>query len=267
MKEYNISEVANMLGISSESLRKYERLGFIAPLRNENGYRVYTKPDIYVLSGLRVLRNEGYSLNEIKKLVEAPYEEVLFLKKKRCESLQKEIAYQQLVLQALQKEYEELEAIKSDANKVKWAMNPAVLRVTNQINDTFSVDDKDTVRWIKHLPIVCVSPSFSKEAVLNGRDEVRFGYAVPLELAPELGLSKTPGAEVKSAIKCLTTIVYSEDENYLNARMLSGVLEFCAEQNLEVSGEVWGMTISKHQDEGATRRYHRLYIPVNVKTG
>lgn len=265
MKEYNISEVANMLDISSESLRKYERRGLIAPLRNENGYRAYTKPDIYILSGLRLLRNAGYSLDEIKKLNKASYEEVLLLKKKRCEELENEIEYRQLVLQALQKEYEELKALESEAHLIKWTNSPAMLRVTNQINDTFMVEDKNIVRWVEHLPIVCVSPSFSKEAVLNGCDEVRFGYAVPLSLAQKLGLSKTPGAEVKPSIKCLTAIVYSEDENYLNARMLKRVLEFCDEKNLEVSGEVWGMTISKHREEGATRRYHRLYIPVSVK--
>ncbi len=262
MKEYNISEVAKMFGISSELLRNYERRGLIAPLRSEKGYRIYTKPDIYVLSGIRFLRNAGYSLEDIEKLYKATYEEALFIKGSRCEELQKEVAYLQLKLQAMRKDFEDFQGLACNADGIDWTTSPAMLRVNNQVNDFFLTDDKGILDWVEHMPIVRISPAFSREAILKGRDEVRFGYAVPLEFAQTLQLDNTPGAEIKEPAHCLTTIVRSHGKKYLSARMLENVLRFCDDQNLEITGDVWGITVGVYVKGGRDMRCHRLYIPV-----
>lgn len=262
MKEYTISEVAKMFGICSELLRNYERRGLIAPLRGENGYRTYTNPDIYVLSGIRFLRNAGYSLEDIEKLYQATYEEALGIRQNRCDELEKEIAYLQLKLQAMRKEYDDFEHLKYSDDTITWTTSPAMLRVNNQINDFFQTNNLNILGWVEHLPIVRISPAFSKEALLNGQAEVRFGYAVPLEYAKPLGLSQTPGAELKEPEACLTTLVSSQGETYLNSHMLEHVLAFCQEQNLELTGDVWGITVGVYMQEGCPQRFHRLYIPV-----
>lgn len=261
MKEYNISEVAKMFGISSESLRNYERRGLVAPLRNESGYRTYTKPDIYTLSGIRFLRNAGYSLEDIELLFHCSYEEALATRQKRCDELEQEIAYLQLKLKAIRKERDDFQALYE--NDISWTTSPAMLRVDNQINDYFLTNNPVILKWVDHLPIVRISPAFSKEAILNGQDEVRFGYAVPEEVAKPLGLDNTPGIERKESQACLTTVLCSQGENYINARMLGYVLQFCQEQHLKLTGDVWGITIGVYREAGQIKRHHRLYIPVS----
>ncbi len=260
MKEYNISEVAKMFGICSESLRNYERRGLVAPLRNESGYRTYTKPDIYILSGIRFLRNAGYSLEDIELLFQSDYAQALSIRQKRCEELEQEIAYLQLKLQAMRKECDDFASL--NGNSMSWTTSPAMLRIDNQINDSFLTGNPAILEWVDHLPIVRISPAFSKEAILSGQDEVRFGYAVPLEFAKPLGLDNTPNAEIKKSQACLTTIVCTQGDNYLSARMLGHVLQFCQEQHLELTGDVWGITIGVHRKEDQLLRCHRLYIPV-----
>ncbi len=261
MREYNISEVAKMFGICSESLRNYERRGLIAPLRGENGYRTYTNPDIYMLSGIRFLRNAGYSLEDVEKLCRATYDEGLDIRRARCKELEKEIDYLTCKLQAMRTEYDEFESLKN-CDGIAHTTSPAMLRLNNQVNDFFLTDDANILEWVEHMPIVRISPAFSREAVLSGRDEVRFGYAVPLELARLLGLDNTPGAEIKEPQACLTTVVCSQGEHYLSSRMLKHVLQSCREQRLALTEDIWGITIGAHMKGGRVTRCHRLYIPV-----
>lgn len=54
MNGYNIGEVAELLGVSRDTLRIYEEQGLIKPMRNHNGYRIYTDDDM----GLRYLCSE-----------------------------------------------------------------------------------------------------------------------------------------------------------------------------------------------------------------
>ncbi len=67
MKEYyKISEISKLYGIGIDSLRYYERLGILQPLRDTNGYRLYRLQEIYKLNIIQTLRKLDFSLPQIK---------------------------------------------------------------------------------------------------------------------------------------------------------------------------------------------------------
>ncbi|MFW7394469.1 MerR family DNA-binding transcriptional regulator, partial [Vagococcus fluvialis] len=41
-----IKDIANLAEISKESIRYYESLGLLKPVRNQNGYREYSESDL-----------------------------------------------------------------------------------------------------------------------------------------------------------------------------------------------------------------------------
>lgn len=45
-KKYRIREMADILGVSTDTLRFYEKKQVMKPEKGENGYRYYTKEDI-----------------------------------------------------------------------------------------------------------------------------------------------------------------------------------------------------------------------------
>lgn len=47
--EYLIGDVAQMVGLSRDALRFYEKKGIISARKKENGYRYYSEDDIYKL--------------------------------------------------------------------------------------------------------------------------------------------------------------------------------------------------------------------------
>src|SRR5437867_4972100 len=70
---YTIEQVATRTGLTKRTLRYYEEVGLLPPTgRTEGNYRRYSEFDIQRLERIKELRGLlGFSLNEIRKLLEA----------------------------------------------------------------------------------------------------------------------------------------------------------------------------------------------------
>ena len=63
--------MAEMSGISADSLRYYEKLGILSPKRAENGYRFYDERDFVYLQNISVLKYAHFSLADIKTIIKS----------------------------------------------------------------------------------------------------------------------------------------------------------------------------------------------------
>lgn len=71
-KLFSISEAAKMAGMTSETLRHYDRIGLVKPSRKDEwtSYRYYTRRDIVRLNTIQALARMDLSLGEIKQVLE-----------------------------------------------------------------------------------------------------------------------------------------------------------------------------------------------------
>jgi len=83
-----IGEIAAFFNVSVKAMRVYEKMGILTPVKvdEKTGYRYYTADQVKQLDALLELRELGFSLSEIKKLLESDitksrYMEVLVHKK------------------------------------------------------------------------------------------------------------------------------------------------------------------------------------------
>lgn len=68
---YTVKEVSEKMGITTHTLRFYEKEGVLPPIdRNMNGGRMYTDFDMDMIETVQALRSTGLSLGEIKQYVE-----------------------------------------------------------------------------------------------------------------------------------------------------------------------------------------------------
>jgi MerR family transcriptional regulator, Zn(II)-responsive regulator of zntA len=68
---FKISEIAKKLGVNTQTLYFYERIGLIkSPQRTEAGYRLYSQEDWEKLSFITNAKSLGLSLAEIKQLLQ-----------------------------------------------------------------------------------------------------------------------------------------------------------------------------------------------------
>lgn len=70
----NIGEVADRAGLPAKTIRYYEEIGLIRPLRGENGYRAFRETDLHKLAFIGRARGLGFSIEECRKLL-ALYED------------------------------------------------------------------------------------------------------------------------------------------------------------------------------------------------
>lgn len=71
-KFFSIGEAAEMVGMTAETLRHYDRIGLIRPHKTDEWtkYRYYTEREIVLLETVRALRCMELPLNEIRQLLQ-----------------------------------------------------------------------------------------------------------------------------------------------------------------------------------------------------
>lgn len=76
-----IGEIADFLGISRKAIRLYEKKGIIKPVKvdAENGYRYYSAEQILQFNALLELKALGFSLDEIKMIIDGKTAKILLL--------------------------------------------------------------------------------------------------------------------------------------------------------------------------------------------
>lgn len=67
---YTISELAKEFEISTRTIRYYEELGLLSPQRTSGNQRIFTKKDRARLKLILRGKKLGFSLNEIKEMIE-----------------------------------------------------------------------------------------------------------------------------------------------------------------------------------------------------
>lgn len=65
---YRIGEIADLLGLSRDTLRYYEKRGLLSSQKAHNGYRYYTKQDIYHLVSIMYQRKMNIPLSDMESL-------------------------------------------------------------------------------------------------------------------------------------------------------------------------------------------------------
>ena len=66
----HIGDVAARSGLPAKTIRYYEDIGLIKPMRGENGYRAFRESDLHKLSFLARARALGFSIEDCRNLLQ-----------------------------------------------------------------------------------------------------------------------------------------------------------------------------------------------------
>ena len=103
-----ISEVAKEFGLTTDTLRYYEREGLIGPIsKGENGIRNYTEEDIKRIQFVKCMRAAGLEINFLKRYIQL-FEEGDKTVKERREILVEQRKILKEKLDAMQEAYNRL---------------------------------------------------------------------------------------------------------------------------------------------------------------
>lgn len=86
----NIGDVSNKSGLPAKTIRYYEDIGLVKPLRSENGYRMFRESDAHKLGFLGRARALGFTIEDCRNLLS------LYEDEERASAEVKHMAEQQL---------------------------------------------------------------------------------------------------------------------------------------------------------------------------
>lgn len=87
--EYTVTELARLAGVSSRTLRYYDKIGLLKPARiNSSGYRIYDEKSVDMLQQILFYRELGMGLSDIKDIITSPsFDRTKALKEHRAKLL------------------------------------------------------------------------------------------------------------------------------------------------------------------------------------
>ena len=69
IRGFRPKEVSKHVGISYRQIQYWDKTNFIRPSRRVNGQRIYTIFDMMMMKFAKILRNHGYSIQGLRKMV------------------------------------------------------------------------------------------------------------------------------------------------------------------------------------------------------
>ncbi len=112
MNTYKIGQLATLTGLSLRTIRYYEEIGLIEASRTKGGQRYYSDAAVVYLKRITELKSLGFSLDEIKKIVNMKSEDESG-NKRRDELLRQYRA-------RYSRESERLETLKAHVAELEW---------------------------------------------------------------------------------------------------------------------------------------------------
>ena len=251
---YSVGEVASLLGLSPQMIRKYEQLGLLAPSRSENNYRSYESPDITLLLRIRLLRNLGFSLEEIQEILSPGRRiNVIQLYETQIEKMQEEIEHLEMMITCTKlhkKYYQEHVANKKEIQIEQTAdMRFILYRNKRTIYPQFLHGDllAKTLSYSPPFQYMIRFPN-DREQIKKGEYEV--GLVVPAEFSRFVPRYKEE--HLLPAQTCVTVlvrhIVEKKDGLWENIPVdrefeNSGIYDYLEENNLTVQDDIFGLIL------------------------
>ncbi|MBQ9604439.1 MAG: MerR family transcriptional regulator, partial [Firmicutes bacterium] len=88
---YKINKLAKILGVTPNTIRRYEQMGYIVPERDISGYRWYDSSDVPRIAMIRLLRKTGFTHQDIEMFLGNSRSEIKSISQKRLDLIDEEM--------------------------------------------------------------------------------------------------------------------------------------------------------------------------------
>lgn len=197
-KEIGIFELAELFGVTSEALRKYEAKQIIQPFRDEHGYRKFHSWDLIKIIRARQMKQEGFSLTDVA--VGMLYDDAqvqMTMMEDMQKTLMQEILYRKKLIQWLSAQKDEVMRAEQAGDRCliehQSALHCCVYMVDNTLVHKEGEAREHLKEWLQALPFgnVCYIGPFGNATysclALTKEELCAFGleYLTPDFVIPE----------------------------------------------------------------------------------
>lgn len=271
---YKVSDLSKILDISSNTVRRYEGMGYLSPDRMDaNGYRVYGAGDVTKMIIINHYRKIGFSHAEIAKIFKGSYHEKIELYEERLDAMDKELELLTGLRHMLKDDLalmKKIEAVKDGfyqrdcvpMNYVLYSENGELLKEDGRL-DTIQEFFYNAAE-LRYIYI------FKKEEIEQGILACNEGIAVKDVHMERFGLALndyTGVYEKKCSIMKIAKLPLNfaeceqEEKKKLFQEVFADMLGYLKESGHSIGGDVIGIKISMSLEEESEEQYVLISIP------
>jgi DNA-binding transcriptional MerR regulator len=138
---YLVREFARLAGVTARTLHYYDQIGLLSPtLRTEAGHRRYTLDDALRLQQIATLKYMGFSLEEIRDLLDSPNYDVQQSLRMQKAAIDERISQLRQVSRALD---HTLRAVEDNAQSLPWEELSTIIKGVNV------QPSKESQEWVR----------------------------------------------------------------------------------------------------------------------
>lgn len=265
-REYLIGDMSEIVGVSRDTLRFYEKKGIIQARKKENGYRYYLEEDLLRLMFILYKRKMNDSLEEIEGYIKGE-NSVEYMKKHlqiRIKQEEAKIRYHQQAIARMRLATKDMNMVEQYSGKYIWKDFPVAyqLGVCESLHESLQ-------KWFSlssetgGLDMTYFYTEFSiKEAKIQEQGTRLLLYKeVEPFITKDFHLEQYP---LTTLVPCIYTILESENI-YPDEETTRQMIRWGEEQGAEPAGILYSNNMTAFLGEESAIYFLELYMPVKGK--
>lgn len=271
LMKYCIGEFAEILGVTADTLRLYEKYNIIKPNKDiKNNYRYFNDMDARNLLMSRWYRSMQIPLQDVAVLTQhSSFDDIVNKINERQEKLEEEIKKSTMLLNRIVKINAELNRIKFSINKCEKKKIPGIYRL-KQTNKNLLVKDEriiDSVSaWMNLLPYTFFSFKIEGKTIFSEEDhfDYNWGLAIYEDEIHSFDIEINENIEYFGPETCISSVIISWHREGIMKKSLQFMIDYIKDNGYSIAGDITGKILLNEKIDGESISYLEVNIPVKL---
>ena len=266
-----IGQLSQLTDMSVESIRFYEKEKILNPKRTKGStYRTYDVWDVFELNEAIRYRNMGFSLKEIKDMMQKDdLSEIDRKITERYRDIESKIEYQHMLIRCMASIHEKISSAPYNIGNywIKKEEEYYYLPYCTRENDTYSDVDysSETMKlWLSKAPFYTTFLHSDLESIQQDLNQDMWSIAFDKETFDFLNLKRNEEIHHLPSGICLHTIIDMGEKGDLKIGMLKPAMDYIADHGYTIHGKIIGEILIKSHEGSTWQRYMEIKIPVKL---
>lgn len=277
--KYCIGEFASILGVTSDTLRLYEKHNIVKPVKDEsNSYRYFNDLDVRDLLMSRWYRSLRFPLQDVAGLMQMSSLEGVTdkIKDSRLE-LEEEVRRLTRLLSKVTGLEQEMKAVPDRLNRCILKQVPGLHRIRQTERNSLIRSEalhRLVNAWMELLPFTfyCFrmetgepeQPGQSSQPDQQNGEAFNYSWGLTLTEQDALELAAETGEQTEylPPALCISTVLRTSAEEHLNRESFRPLYRYMEEYGYSAAGEVFGKILLTEKGPQGNRSYLEVNLPV-----
>lgn len=266
---YRAKEVSRITGIPVDTLRYFEKTGVISPkIDKNNNYRYYSAWDINFLFEYLNYRKLEYSSKDLVQYIHhASLQEQIDMTKKQSDYFRKKLDHYHMLYDQSRKHLDAICTIEGNLGKIEFKTMPEYKYILYRQNYYFynaKTVSQEFESWLGCLGLTENVVIIPKEIIdTQGDNKYFWGLMLRKDWFEKLNMTDGENTRTIGSAQCIKILVEAREEGTFHYQLLDQAMEFIKEHGFKLSGDPFGILLTRSHDQGEIHRYIEFYLPIS----